>query len=356
MTALSAPFLNTKIDPQSVIPHLLPGGLPVAASTKIYANSIVAVNSSGYAVPASADTTLRVVGRARAAYDNSSGAAGAITAEVEIGTFDYNIDSGAGAVTSADVGSAVYAKDDNTISRGNGGNTYPVAGFLMNVFTPPNSTSARAVVLVGFAADGVVARTRPFYARAVMTSQASMNAYTGSGTGTLTAGANGAMGAQDGVTLAAGDVVILPAVVTGATITAADVGPWVVSSLGGASAKIVLTRPDWWPTGGGIPQAQSIDVGGEGTIWAGIAWKSLAAKGAIIGTTDPALYPRVHKGTGAVGTQVTAVFAATAAVPTAVDETAAAAVKAVLVAGYGTGTLTFTGTGTDAIGWTVTNF
>ena len=68
------------------------------------------------------------------------------------------------------------------------------------------------------------------------------------------------------------------------------------------------------------------------------------------------MYPSVDKGTGAVGTQVTAIFAAPNAIATAVDATAAAAVKAVLVVGYGVGTLDFTGTGTDAIKYTVQNF
>ena len=48
--------------PDVVYPTLL--SLLVAASTTIYAGDMVAVNSSGYAVPASGtDPTLRILGR-----------------------------------------------------------------------------------------------------------------------------------------------------------------------------------------------------------------------------------------------------------------------------------------------------
>ena len=55
----------------------LTGGFPVAATTHIYVGSLVAVNGSGYVVPASADSSLAVIGVAEEEKDNSGGSAGA---------------------------------------------------------------------------------------------------------------------------------------------------------------------------------------------------------------------------------------------------------------------------------------
>ena len=74
MTALSKDFLNTKVEPAQVVPNLFPNGLPVAANTKIYANSIVAMNASGYAVPASATASPSVTRSLSAAATASASA------------------------------------------------------------------------------------------------------------------------------------------------------------------------------------------------------------------------------------------------------------------------------------------
>lgn len=355
MTALSKDFLNTKVEPAQVLPNLFPNGLPVAANTKIYANSIVAMSSSGYAVPASADPSLVVIGRALNGADNTGGAAGALTINVEQGAFDFAMSAAPNAPLSADVGKVVFAADDCTISRTNAGGTLPVAGVFLGLYTPANSSTTRAIVQMGpasMAGNVGGSMTGAGFVRCVITSIAAYAA----ADGVITASANGAIGTQDGLTLAVGDLVLLPAVSAGAgSIAAADVGPYVVTAVGSASAKFVLTRPSWWAQGAGIQPGVSISVA-LGTKWSGSTWKALCASGQIVGTNSPVLYPAVDKGTGAVGTQVTGLFAAPAAIATAVDATAAAAVKAVLVVGYGTGTLDFTGTGTDAIKWTVQNF
>lgn len=355
MAALTKDFLNTKVEPQTVIPNLFPGAVAVAASTKIYANSIVAKNSSGYAVPASADPSQVIIGRALNAVDNSAGAAGDLYVQVEQGAFDFNMGAAAEALTIADIGSLCYASDDNTVNKTNGGGLRPVAGVFLGTYLPANSSTTRAIVQMGPSLLGGASTTSvaAYIARGVLTSIA---AFTGSGTGTLTGSVNGAIGTQDGLTLAVGDVVILPAVTSGAGVIATkDVGPYVVSAVGSAGAKFVLTRPSWWLPGSGIQPGRPLSVS-EGTKWAGSTWKTLCAKSKIVDTDDPVLYPSVDKGTGAVGTQVTALFAAPNGIATAVDATAAAAVKAVLVVGYGTGTLDFTGTGTDVIKYTVQNF
>jgi hypothetical protein len=80
-----------------------------------------------------------------------------------------------------------------------------------------------------------------------------------------------------------------------------------VTSLGGASAKWVLTRPSWYEHGETMPLAMTIEIGGEGTAWAGHSWRSFAAKGSIVDTTAPAFYPRTQQvTTGAMTAGVSA--------------------------------------------------
>ena len=110
-------------------------------------------------------------------------------------------------------------------------------------------------------------------------------------TGALTAPANGALAAQDGVaTLAVGDMLLLP---TDKAAAAKDAGPYIITALGGAAAKFVLTRPDWYRTGSTQPSGQMITVRGEGTARGGSEWKSLVATPTfVVDTTDGAFYPR----------------------------------------------------------------
>src|SRR5258706_10411869 len=84
--------------------------LPVADGAKIYAGTLVAVNTDGYAAPAADTAGLRVVGRANVQVDNTSGSDGDLFIEVERGVFGYANDSDA--VTEAEVGKVVFVKDD----------------------------------------------------------------------------------------------------------------------------------------------------------------------------------------------------------------------------------------------------
>jgi len=85
----------------------------VAASTKIYAGSLVCVNASGYAVPGSVSTTLKAVGRAEETVDNSAGSNADKTVSVRKGTFKF---ANAGDITIAHIESSVYINDDQTVS------------------------------------------------------------------------------------------------------------------------------------------------------------------------------------------------------------------------------------------------
>lgn len=91
---------------------------PVAA-VKIYKGSIVALNTSGYVVPASDTANLRVVGVAVEFVDNSGGAAGDKKVRVERGrAFKF----AASSITQAMVGDIMYIVDDQTFDDGLGTN------------------------------------------------------------------------------------------------------------------------------------------------------------------------------------------------------------------------------------------
>jgi len=92
---------------------------PVAASTHVYKGAFVTLNASGYAEPLSAGD--RFVGLAYEEADNSSGANADIRVRVfTLGDFGHTL-TGA---TVADVGRAVYAGADNTLTFTPGGNTF----------------------------------------------------------------------------------------------------------------------------------------------------------------------------------------------------------------------------------------
>ncbi|HYR80437.1 MAG TPA: hypothetical protein VEO55_10560 [Candidatus Dormibacteraeota bacterium] len=110
-------------------PEMADGGrmrvLPVEANTNIYLGGIVALNTAGNAVPASATTTTanaqRVVGRAEYVKNgmpgqngiNNPGAAGAISITARKGVFLYASD---GSVGAAQLGLNCFALDDNTVT------------------------------------------------------------------------------------------------------------------------------------------------------------------------------------------------------------------------------------------------
>lgn len=88
----------------------------VAATTKIYAGSMVALNG-GYAVPGSTATTLTYLGRAEEYVDNSTGAAGDKTVLVARGEQFKWGNSATDPVVQADVGADCYIVDDETVSH-----------------------------------------------------------------------------------------------------------------------------------------------------------------------------------------------------------------------------------------------
>lgn len=300
MTALTIDRKTDQLGPaDGALPVLLK--YPVEANTSIFAGAIVCLNAAGNAVPASAIGALKVVGRAQRQCINqttggtlspdgiANGTAGSILVEVHQGCFYYNVNADS-TITKANAYANLFASDDNTVSLLDAGGTRPYVGYVLDgggTTSMNQQATALVGVMLGMANPFALNPEQPtqatqFVARAVVTSLAT---YTGSTTGTLTATANGAFGSQDGVAVAAGDIVFIQGGTTNLT-AAADAGPWQISVIGGAG-KYVLVRPDWFQAASVCPVGCVVNIGGEGTLFAGAQFKSFAAVGsAVISTND----------------------------------------------------------------------
>ncbi|HQS08726.1 MAG: hypothetical protein B7Y12_02145 [Rhizobiales bacterium 24-66-13] len=106
---------------------------PAKAGAKIFAGAMVALDASGWAVPATTATTLKVLGRAERAVDNTAGANGDLTVPVGADIYRFNNSASADAIALTDVGATCYAVDDNTVAKTNGTNTRSAAGTVFDV-------------------------------------------------------------------------------------------------------------------------------------------------------------------------------------------------------------------------------
>lgn len=86
-------------------------GNPVAAAGHIFAGAMVALNATGFAIPAT-PTATRMRGVALHEADNSDGAAGAAMVETDRGPF---LVANNGSVNRTHIGGNVYVVDDNTV-------------------------------------------------------------------------------------------------------------------------------------------------------------------------------------------------------------------------------------------------
>lgn len=106
---------------------------PVAAATRIYGGSIVAINAGGYAVPGATSTTLKAAGVAERRADNSTGAAGDIRVRLRKGPHRFGNSASTDAIALTDIGSVCYMVDDQTVAKTNGTNTRSAAGTVFDV-------------------------------------------------------------------------------------------------------------------------------------------------------------------------------------------------------------------------------
>jgi len=106
---------------------------PVAAATRIFAGSMVAINTGGYAVPGATSTTLKAAGVAEHRADNSAGAAGDIRVRVSKGVHQLGNSASTDAIALADIGADCYMVDDQTVAKTSGTSTRSVAGKVFDV-------------------------------------------------------------------------------------------------------------------------------------------------------------------------------------------------------------------------------
>lgn len=101
---------------------------PVAANTKIYAGSMVCVNTFGYAVPAADTTGYQFAGVAMDQVDNSAGGNGGQSLRLRrAGVFEFDAVS----ITQAMVGMGMEAKDDHTFDDSAGTSNHVKVGRLV---------------------------------------------------------------------------------------------------------------------------------------------------------------------------------------------------------------------------------
>ncbi len=89
--------------------------LPVLASTKIYAGTLVAVDDTGHAIPGAKAADLLAAGRAEETVDNTDGADGDITIRVARGVFKWD-NSAENPVETAGVLKPCYMAGDGTVT------------------------------------------------------------------------------------------------------------------------------------------------------------------------------------------------------------------------------------------------
>lgn len=104
-----------------------------AAAALVLAGTIVALNTSGYAVGGSTAADLVVVGVAEETVDNSAGAAGDLNVPVRRGVFAFANSASADAIANTDYGSTCYLVDNQTVAKTDGGSTRSAAGIVRGV-------------------------------------------------------------------------------------------------------------------------------------------------------------------------------------------------------------------------------
>jgi hypothetical protein len=105
---------------------------PVNGTAHILAGTMVALNTDGDLVMVTATTGLKVLGRADEEKDNTSGNDGDLVCRVRYGVFPWAM-VGGDEVDRGDIGATVYAADNNTVGKTDGGGTRSSAGVLVDV-------------------------------------------------------------------------------------------------------------------------------------------------------------------------------------------------------------------------------
>ncbi len=300
MAALTTERKTPKLG-QDVLPSFPTNlGVGMADNVKCYEGGLVCLNTAagaaqGFAGPGAATAGMVCLGIAEKTVDNtiSGHTAGGLSIIPRQGVFQLNNSAAPDLIAAQHVGQDCYIVDDNTVALSSSGGTRPRAGVIVSVDsgTPGQSQPTGVWVLLGITGSAA-AYGDPLPAFLDMEHQArntvsSIAAFTKT-TGAILANANGAWAAQDGVTNVVGDVVLFPKGVT--NIGASDVGPWQLTSLGGASSKFSLVRPADWQTGMQILPGTSVAIS-EGTLFGNGKWFVSTTGAIVVDTTSIDMYP-----------------------------------------------------------------
>ena len=105
----------------------------VAATAQCFAGTIAVMNATGYAEPASTATGLVALGVFSHYQDNTDGADGDQTVEIERGYFHFANSASADAIAVTDIGKACYLVDDQTVALTDGTSSRSLAGIVDDV-------------------------------------------------------------------------------------------------------------------------------------------------------------------------------------------------------------------------------
>lgn len=108
-------------------------GLPVAAATQLFAGGIGCLNAAGYVVPGGTGTTLTAVGRISEQVDNTAGADGEQSVELERGLFRFTNSTVGDEILREDIGNECYIVDDQTVAKTDGVGARSVAGIIRDI-------------------------------------------------------------------------------------------------------------------------------------------------------------------------------------------------------------------------------
>jgi hypothetical protein len=275
---------------------LLPGRLAAPMRDNVVANrgNIACLDSSGNALEGCAASGGAAIcaGRFLAKYDNTvtGHVAGFVTAQIEIGVFEWDNSAVAGnVITAANIGQVCYVQDEHTVSLTSQGGKLIEAGLITDVPVKTDGSTVTGKIAV-FQAPWVAklasasreADQGALIARNVVTANiASLAAYTVAASATT----------NDNVLGVEGDLVLLVG-----QSTAAQNGLYRIGTVGGGTAP--LTRAANMATGSILPNGEVVEIS-EGTLYGKGFFKATAttAGGAVIGTNDPAFFPRHVKKT-----------------------------------------------------------
>ncbi|HSN15383.1 MAG TPA: hypothetical protein VLT61_12180 [Anaeromyxobacteraceae bacterium] len=210
-----------------------------------------------------------------------------------IGYFDTGTSTHA--ITDSNRDAPCWAFDNNTLYLDNPGGLLPFAGIIHHVDADGSvhvfiRASSGAPALFAPAEGGATATYDD--SAAYVATNLPAGAFSG---GVYTATSAGAFStAQDGQTPALNDKIMVPAGTIGSlTVAVQDSGLYYVSSLGGASAKMTLSRTPSYQHGAVITPQQKVRVQ-FGTLFGGSTWTAepaTAAKKVGNGTDDPRWAP-----------------------------------------------------------------